>query len=173
MAKTYIVQSGDQEIEVQLEEISSNQLKVTQGDEEWILDIKPTMSHRYSVVHENQSYDIRFFHHDERHVDAFWGGDHASFEVEDKRAKVMRELREQSGAGGGAGGDQIQAMMPGKVVAVKVKEGDEVKEGQSCVVLEAMKMENELSSPRDGIIKEVKVDAGASVESGTVLVTLE
>jgi biotin carboxyl carrier protein len=67
----------------------------------------------------------------------------------------------------------VQSPMPGKVVKVLVAVGDEVKSGQGVVVVEAMKMENELKSPKDGKIKAVAVKEGQAVEAGQSLVTLE
>ena len=63
--------------------------------------------------------------------------------------------------------------MPGKVVKVLVRAGDEVKARQGLVVVEAMKMENELRSPKDGRVSEVLVAEGASVEAGRPLVVVE
>lgn len=77
------------------------------------------------------------------------------------------------GAAGGPGGQRVVAPMPGKVVRLLVQPGDEVSEGQGVVVVEAMKMENQLTAPRAGRIAEVAVDEGASVEAGRVLVVLE
>jgi len=73
----------------------------------------------------------------------------------------------------GRGARQITAPIPGKVVAVKVVPGDEVEVGRPLVVLEAMKMENELAAERAGRVAAVHVAAGATVEAGTVLVELE
>jgi biotin carboxyl carrier protein len=63
--------------------------------------------------------------------------------------------------------------MPGKIVRVLVKPGDEVTARQGVVVVEAMKMENELRAARDGRVKEVHVTEGALVESGRLLVVIE
>jgi biotin carboxyl carrier protein len=63
--------------------------------------------------------------------------------------------------------------MPGKVVKVLVKVGDEVKEGQGLVVVEAMKMENELKSPKAGKVVEVLAKEGATVENNAKLVVVE
>jgi biotin carboxyl carrier protein len=63
--------------------------------------------------------------------------------------------------------------MPGKIVRVLVGEGDDVEEGQGVVVVEAMKMENEIGSPKDGKISAVKVESGQTVESGATLVVVE
>lgn len=67
----------------------------------------------------------------------------------------------------------IVAPMPGRVVRVLVAPGDRVVARQAVVIVEAMKMENELRSPADGIVKEVTVREGAAIEAGTVLVVID
>jgi biotin carboxyl carrier protein len=69
-------------------------------------------------------------------------------------------------------GRELTADMPGLVVDIKCSVGDAVEGGQSLVVLEAMKMQNELPSPGDGIVSEILVEAGQSVDSGTLLLRL-
>lgn len=69
-------------------------------------------------------------------------------------------------------GIPINSPMPGKIVSVKATVGEQVKAGDTLCVLEAMKMENEVVAPEDGIVSEVLVSAGQSVESGDVLVRL-
>ena len=77
-------------------------------------------------------------------------------------------------AGAHARGEQaVLAPMPGRVVRVLVSHGEAVSARQPVVVIEAMKMENELRSPKDGRVKDVTVAAGASVEAGRVLVVIE
>lgn len=67
----------------------------------------------------------------------------------------------------------VKAIMPGRVVRISVAPGDEVKKGSGLLILEAMKMENEIAAPRDGKVAEVHVSPGATVEGGAPLVTLE
>jgi biotin carboxyl carrier protein len=74
--------------------------------------------------------------------------------------------------GGNAGDGRLTAPMPGKVVRVLVKPGDAVSARQGVVVVEAMKMENELRAGRDGVVREVLVEEGASVEAGAPLVVI-
>ncbi len=75
-------------------------------------------------------------------------------------------------ATGAAGAVKVNAPMPGKILAVKTQVGAAVKKGDVILVLEAMKMENEIVAPQDGTVASVNVSVGASVESGEVMVTL-
>ncbi len=75
-------------------------------------------------------------------------------------------------ASGPAGAGSATAPMPGTILDVKVSVGDQVKAGQTVVILEAMKMENEIGAPVDGTVKEVRVQKGATVNPGDVLVTI-
>ena len=76
----------------------------------------------------------------------------------------------RAGAGGPA---RVTAPMPGRLVKVLVQEGDSVSEGQGLVVMEAMKMENELRAPRAGRVKELPARERQAVETGALLVVLE
>ena len=73
---------------------------------------------------------------------------------------------------GAQGAVKISAPMPGKILGVKANAGDAVKKGQVIVVLEAMKMENDIVAPQDGTVASINVTAGQSVESGAVLATM-
>ena len=75
-------------------------------------------------------------------------------------------------AAGGAGSVKVSSPMPGKILAVKANVGDSVKKGQVILILEAMKMENEVVAPEDGTIASIDVTVGASVESGDTLAAL-
>lgn len=86
--------------------------------------------------------------------------------------KVEKKAEAPAGAQGGAA-SAMQAPMPGSIVSVAVKAGDAVKKGQLLLVLEAMKMENEIVAPKDGVVTAVHVQAGASVDSGAPLLTIE
>ena len=72
-----------------------------------------------------------------------------------------------------AGGEQITAPMPGNILSVNVAAGDAVKKGQVLMILEAMKMENEIMCPCDGKIASVNTSKGSSVESGTLLCVIQ
>jgi biotin carboxyl carrier protein len=87
------------------------------------------------------------------------------------RQPLERELAGQASVGHGVG--EVRAPIPGKVVGVAVAVGDAVSSGQSLLVLEAMKMQNELRAERGGTVASVLVTAGATVESGQLLLTIE
>lgn len=71
-----------------------------------------------------------------------------------------------------AAGETVNAPMPGNILRVDVKEGDKVKAGQILIILEAMKMENEIVAPKDATVVQVATSKGAVVETGTPLVVL-
>jgi acetyl/propionyl-CoA carboxylase alpha subunit len=97
------------------------------------------------------------------------GGRRFAFEVNDPRS-----LQGRRSAGGGAAGPRaVKAPMPGRVVRVMVAVGDEVAEQQGVIVIEAMKMQNELKSPKAGRVIRVAVAVGDTVGAGDVLVVVE
>ncbi len=75
-------------------------------------------------------------------------------------------------ASGAAGAVKIAAPMPGKILAVKANVGQAVKKGDVVMILEAMKMENEITAPEDGTVASINVAVGDSVESGDTLASL-
>jgi biotin carboxyl carrier protein len=93
----------------------------------------------------------------------------AAFELQD-------ELTALASASGGRGksrkGDVVTAAIPGRVLRVSVGPGETISAGQSLLVLEAMKMENEVKAPRDGVVDAIGVAAGQAVSAGEVLVRL-
>ena len=73
---------------------------------------------------------------------------------------------------GAAGGITVKAPMPGKILSIKASEGQAVKKGDVILLLEAMKMENEVVAPQDGTVATINVASGAAVEAGDTLATL-
>ena len=85
----------------------------------------------------------------------------------------LEELTGSAPVSAPAAGEQICAPMPGNILAVNVTAGQAVKKGDVLMILEAMKMENEIMCPRDGVVASVNTSKGASVESGTLLCVLQ
>jgi biotin carboxyl carrier protein len=98
------------------------------------------------------------------------GADRLSVEAVDERTRAIREM---TGPEADETAKTIVAPMPGLVVRVEVEVGQHVKAGQGVVVVEAMKMENELKAPGDGVIAEIRAKTGETVEKGAVLLVLE
>jgi biotin carboxyl carrier protein len=125
--------------------------------------IEPMYPGSYSVLIDGRSYDVVAAGGDVRvngrvfHVEVF----------------DPREMRGRKNAAAGEGRQKIAAMMPGKVVRVLVQQGDAVEAGQGLVVVEAMKMQNEMKSPKAGRVIEVKTRADATVAAGEVLMVIE
>lgn len=92
-------------------------------------------------------------------------------EVLDPGQEAIRAARKAAGAD--AGPPPLRAPMPGLVVRIEVAEGDEVQEGQGIVIVEAMKMENELRAPGPGRVKAVRAAQGSAVEKDAILVEFE
>jgi biotin carboxyl carrier protein len=84
-----------------------------------------------------------------------------------------RSLRGRARAGDDHGPRKITAPMPGKVVRLLVREGDEVEPGRAIAVVEAMKMQNEIKSPKKGSVRKILVGEGAAVNAGDVLAIVE
>jgi biotin carboxyl carrier protein len=123
----------------------------------------------YSLLVDNKSYEALVEEADGE-IRVVIAGTLYTVRVIDERAK---RLAEAAGAFTPASGElHVKSPMPGLIVAVPVKEGDVVKKGQVVIVLESMKMENELKASRDGTIVTVKVAPHQTVEQGQVLLVI-
>ena len=120
----------------------------------------------YSVLMGGRSYDARIEEHPDCLVVVIDG---FRFEVQ---VRDPRRMTRRPG-GGGEGVEVISAPMPGKVVRVLISPGDAVEAGQGLVVVEAMKMQNELKAGRAGRVLSVSAKQGATVAAGEALATIE
>ena len=89
------------------------------------------------------------------------------------RVQLLDARRARAAATVGAGEREVRAAMPGKIVAVLVEAGAAVTRGQGLLVIEAMKMENEVTAPRDGTVQEIRVQPGQTVDAGELLAVVE
>jgi 3-methylcrotonyl-CoA carboxylase alpha subunit len=99
------------------------------------------------------------------HHEVSLGGVKVQVEIVDPLALRRRSREDAQGEGG-----DVTAPMPGRIVRVLVEAGQAVRRGEGLMILEAMKMENEIQAPVDGTVSEIYVNAGETVESGAVLV---
>lgn len=124
----------------------------------------------FSLILDGKSYEAFVYQGDED-WDVLLRGRQYQVKVEDERE---RRLKAAGGAGAAEGGEfHLKAPMPGLVVSVQVEEGQEVKKGQVILILESMKMQNELKAPRDGKISRIRVKAGESVEQKQPMLSMQ
>jgi biotin carboxyl carrier protein len=120
---------------------------------------------RLSLLVDGKSFEVRR----ERTHAVFVRGKRYEVSVEDPRSWRSRKRTER----GDAGPQKLTASMPGRVVRVLAREGDPILAGQGLVVVEAMKMQNEIKSPRDGVLKKLLTREGVNVNAGEVLAIVE
>lgn len=132
------------------------------------VDVSQLSEGSFSLILEGRSHDVSVTPHA--------AGYQVVVDGESFQMGLVDPRREGPTASGGtraAGPMAVSAPMPGKVVTILAAEGEEVRQGQGLVVVEAMKMQNELSSPRSGRIRAVRVAEGQAVNAGETLVLVE
>ena len=134
---------------------------------ERLVDARKLEADFYTIVLEGRSYEVSV--EPER---SGYRVRHGASKRDVRLTDAAREAREDRRASG-SGPESVVSVMPGKVVRVLVREGDEVRAGQGLVVVEAMKMENEIGSPRAGRVAAVHAEPGRAVETGALLVVVE
>jgi len=133
-------------------------------------DLRRVSEHVYSVMIDGRSVTV-VIGDDLDGQRASVNGKQVHIVVESLRARLIRELDKSGGAGKGS--LEIRAPMPALVGSVLVAPGDTVQKGQGLIILEAMKMENEIKAHSGGIVKEISVEKGSAVEKNELLITFE
>lgn len=132
------------------------------------LDVTATLYGVLSILVDGKSYEVR---QESTATETNIVVGHERF---DATVRDPRSLRSRRGAGAAeAGLKKIVAPMPGKVVRILTPEGAAVEAGQGVLVIEAMKMQNEMKSPKKGTVKKINAAEGAAVEAGQVLAEVE
>lgn len=160
------------------------EINVSRGEENWCVQMRAAGAEdwrEYSVPleHYQEADDIISFIYKQKsylidvvsdglNCDVYTRGSHRTVKIYNDEMLLHESLK--SGGLGGAS-QALSSGMPGKIVKVLVKEGDEVPEGGSLLIMEAMKMENEMKATADVTISKVHVAAGDSVESGATLIS--
>ena len=148
-------------------EIEDSRLRYVREDGiaiERTFSVEPAGSGEVSVLLDGRSYRVSRG----AGQDVWVNGRALSMDIFDPR-----DLRPAEGSSASHGRQEIAATMPGKVIRVLVGPGDAVEEGQGLVVVEAMKMQNEMKSPKSGRVAEVRARQDATVGAGEVLVVVE
>ncbi len=124
----------------------------------------------YSLIFENKSFEGHISPGPQGY-EVLLRGKRYTIQVEDERARLLKKV---GGAQAAPGGEfQLKSPMPGLVIEVPVKEGDQVSKGDNLIILESMKMQNELKAPRDGQVIRVNASSGDSVQQDSILLVLD
>ncbi len=165
------IKLGDRVAWVNLLSQEGNILEVEVDGKIYNVDLMHTADGTFSILNGGHSYNIELVPDAEaKKYTAYTLYDTFDVEVIDAEA---RYLKNRNANGAGPSDNKISSPMPGKVVNVLVNEGDEVKEGDTVVIISAMKMESEYKAPKDGTVKKVHVKAEDTVDSNQVLIELD
>lgn len=166
----YIATLGEQTHKIEVQELEEDHLyRVVIDGVERIVDGRKLSGHIYSLLIDNRSFTLDVAAKDDTYTVACEGKSVQLHLLDERRA-----LRPGEGSGSARDGSKrVRSFMPGKVVEVLVAVGDEIQKDQGLLVIEAMKMENEIRAPAAGKVKEIRVASGQAVESGELLIELE
>jgi len=164
--KVWVTMAGrDAEVTFRTE---GGQLMVEYGGKEFHADVvKLPDGEVYSLLVNGRSYEVRVAQ-EQGALGVTWSGTAMSVEVKHPLEKMLQQV---AGAKRHRG-ETIMAPMPGAVVTIRVQVGDSVVPGQSVLVLEAMKMQNELAAQTAGVVREILVAEKAAVSAGTPLIKI-
>jgi biotin carboxyl carrier protein len=162
----YITTVNDQEYTIEIDQEG----QITVNDQQYRIDFQQLSEGGMLSLLLNQHSLEAIVEERDQSWEVLIRGELYSVKVQDERAYRLAKARGVSTAVTGKA--NIASPMPGLIIEVPVEVGQIVKKGDQVIILESMKMENELRAPRDGIIKKVWVTKGASVEKNEVLVTI-
>ena len=171
-SERFRVEVGEQSLDVELVPGDDGILRATVGETTFTVDAAPDGS--WSVRPEGGTTQQRVWldRGPGRPTYAAAGGDTAPVSVQTAAEAALAAALKEA-AGGAGGGGAVKAPMPGRVVKALVAEGDTVEAGQPVIIVEAMKMENEVTAPGPGVVRSINVSQGDTVDAGAVLVELE
>ncbi len=161
------ISSGSSQFEIEVTGPPGSR-RVWVGGREMPCDWVPLADGRYSLILNGRVYDLSLYLDTDTCSVAGRRGSHQFEIIDPRRLSKPRHAEEVR-----SGLQRISAEMPGKVIRVLVKEGETVRCDQSLLVLEAMKMQNEIRSPKSGTVKKVAVQDGRAVGAGEFLLSIE
>jgi biotin carboxyl carrier protein len=151
---------------VGLVELSENQYEITLDGETVLVDaVKSGKSAIYSIIEDGKQFEVVIDEQGAHGFDVMVGGQLFHLQALDQRSKLLTASLKPVATGP----QRVEAEMPGKVVKISAPAGTAVAEGDGVLILEAMKMENEIKSPIEGMVTEIGVQEGQTVESGALL----
>jgi biotin carboxyl carrier protein len=161
------ISSGEEKTHIEVV-TSAGKWKVRVDNKEVSCDWVRLPGGEYSLIHDGRVFDLLVDLDNDSCSVAGRAGAY-SFRITDPRRLSAQQVVEE----GRAGLQRLYAEMPGKVVRILAKEGDLVTYDQGLLVIEAMKMQNEIRSPKSGTIKEIGVNDGKAVNTGDFLLSIE
>ncbi|WP_321373954.1 biotin/lipoyl-containing protein [uncultured Draconibacterium sp.] len=165
------IKIGDRVAWVNLLKQDGNILEIEVDGKVYNVDLMHTADGTFSILQGGHSYNIELVPDTTpKKYTAYTLYDNFDVEVVDAEA---RYLQNRNANGNGQGDNKISSPMPGKVVKVLVEEGDVVKEGDTVIIISAMKMESEYKAPKDGTVKKVNVTNQDTIDSNQVLIELD
>ncbi len=165
----YEISEGRATARVGLRELGEDVYELTLDGKTYQLDAAKSGRTIYSVIENGHQWEAMVDERGTTGFDVLIAGRLFHLEAMDERRKLLSQTSKVLAEGK----QVITAQMPGKIVKVAAAVGDTVAEGQGLVVIEAMKMENEIPSPIDGRVTEVAVREGETVETGATLLVVE
>ena len=166
---SYVATIGEKDVTITVEELGGSNYKVSIDGVEHVVDAHQVAGQLWSILYQGASFVVDVTQLPTEEYEVLIQGDCHKFTLMNEQRRAM--LR--AGGKGSAGKAMVTSPMPGKVVKLLVKEGQEVGAGEGVVVVEAMKMENELKSAVTGKVKEIFVKEGEVVELGSKLLLVE
>ena len=143
------------------------------NDEQFSWDVFQVKDHVFNVIKNNKSYNVEILkvNRDEKHFFIKVNGLKYKLHVKDKYDELLHSLGMDNLTNQKV--SDLKAPMPGLVLDIEVREGEQVKKGDALLILEAMKMENVIKSPSDGVIKKIAVNKGEAVEKNQLILNFE
>ncbi len=159
----------DKNFKVRVDNSFEFDLKNSDADQ---LDLLKLTQSQFHVINNNESFDIKLkksdFYNKEYVIKV--NANSYTVNISNQLDQLITEMGFSLGTAKKA--NDIKAPMPGLILSINVKEGQQVNEGDTLLILEAMKMENTISAPKDGIIKCIAVKSGATVEKGELIIEM-
>ncbi|UCE86014.1 MAG: biotin/lipoyl-binding protein [Deltaproteobacteria bacterium] len=164
-----VTEKKGQTVVVGLHEAGEGQYEITIDGKTFHVDAAKSGRTIYSIIENGRQFEAMVDEQGEHGFDVLVGGQVFHLEAVDERTKLLAGSAQSIAVGK----QTVAAEMPGKIVKIHHGVGDAVRQGDGVVIVEAMKMENEIPSPIDGIIVEVAVSEGQTVEAGVTLFVVE
>ena len=151
----------------------NNNLILKLDDKEYELKLINFKTNLIEFIFDNTFYEIRILDSNSTDLKILLNGNPLTLKKHSRLNEILEKFSGRSGSGGGLSSqNSISSQIPGRVISLSVNKGDSVKKGDNIVVLESMKMQIAIKSPKDGVIKELRVKEGQSISRNDIVAIL-